>query len=236
MKLAVFLFAFLMLAVGSVSAVSTVLDDVEPGSLATWYQYYSGYNPTPTYSEIGSPYDDSTAIKTAVSGNTVMYCDTKYIYKDFEVSGNTDTANLQAYLEFWYDGTYYNFPFLEVVLSDNQDNMVGYHIWYGKNVVGGLYQSYIQSDPSHYTEFPSDKGFFTMQFSDMGSNIDFSKIRVYMMDYTCVGNNYIILDHLVYNGDAVVGDGGNNDIPEFGVAAAAIVLIGAMSFIYIKRK
>lgn len=222
--------ALFILSFSLVSATSTVLDDVSTGSLATWEQYTSPYNPISTYTEITSPYDGSTALKTSVTGDTLMYCDTKYISKTFDVgSSNTDTSDLHAYLEFWYDGTYYNFPFIQVVLLDDNDQSVGSHVWYGKGVVGGLYQSYIAADPGSYSEFPSDKGYFDMDMSAFGSNIAYSKIKVYMLDYTCIGNNYIVMDHLVF-------DNNTTEVPEFGLIAGVVALIGALAIFIFRRK
>ena len=283
------------------SAATTVLDSVAPGSLSTWNQFFSAYNPTPTYSEITSPYDGSTAIKTEVTGTTLMYCDTKYISKVYETGTyNSGDVDLKAYLAFNYSGTEYNFPYVAVYLLDSSDNVVGQHIWYGKGIVGSYYQGIISSGPSSYTELSSDKGYFTLDLSDIGTK-DFTKIQVGLYDYTCEGTNSIIFDELslvetssshptdtdgdgvadsvdncvsvanpdqldddhdgignacdnyncISTGAEVCGDGVDNncdgnvdegcdetpvEIPEFGVIAGGLALVGALGVFLYRRK
>ncbi|MGV8151314.1 MAG: hypothetical protein ACP5NV_06325 [Candidatus Woesearchaeota archaeon] len=236
MKKLLTLFVFILFA-GVVNAQTISLDNVNSGSLPTWYQYYSGYNPVPTYQEIVSPYDGSTAIKTSVYGNTLMYCDTKYIHKTYDMHSTYTTENteLKAYLEFSYDGTYYNFPYVVVQLLNQNDELIGQHVWYGKNIVGGHYYNYILQDPESYTEFPSDKGYFTMDLSEIGSDIEYRKIRVNLQDYTCIGTNSIIIDDISFVQD---GNGGNDEqeVPEFGIIAGIIAVIGALGiFVYTRR-
>jgi hypothetical protein len=226
----------LLLAVGFASAKTVTLDGVDSGSLEGWTIYNSGYNPTFSYSEITSPYDGGTAIKTSVSGNTVMYCDTKYIYKTFDVgTGNSDSTDMDAYLEFWYDGTYYNFPFVMIQLLDSNDNVLGSHTWYGKGVVGGLYQSYIAADPTSYTELSSDKGYFNLDFEAFPGNIEYSKVRVYVMDYTCIGNNYVVFDKLSLNTHSN-SHPPKEEVPEFGTIAGVLALLGAVGIFLYRRK
>ncbi len=229
-------FLLFVLCIGLVNAETIDLDDVDSGSLSTWYQYYSGYNPTPTYQEIVSPYDGGTAIKTSVYGNTVMYCDTKYITKDYDLKGihNTDKTELQAYLEFEYSGTYYNFPYVVIFVLDNNDNILGQHLWYGKDIVGGHYQYYIDLDPTPYTAFPSDKGYFTMDLSEIGSDIEYKKIRVGLYVYTCVGTNSIIIDEIKLVKSH--SDDDPQEVPEFGVIAGGLALIGALGIFMISRR
>jgi hypothetical protein len=234
-----FLFAFL-LVVGFAAAQVTVLDNIDAGDLATWTVYDSVYNPAFSHNEIISPHDGSTAIETSVSGNTIMYCDTKFIYKTFDVGAqSTKNTDLNAYLEFWSDNTYYNFPYVTVYLFDSSDNVKGYHIWYGKDMVGGFYQDRIASDPAHYTQLPSDKGMFDLDLQTMGNDVEFTKVAIYMTDYTCIGNNHIILDSLSMD----VQDGGGSQppveppaIPEVGVIAAALAMIGALGIYLWKRQ
>jgi hypothetical protein len=238
MKKSLLLLVFI-LCLSMVSAETILLDDVEPGSLSAWYQYDSGVNPYPTFEEIVSPYDSSTAIRTSVYGNTLMNCDTKYITKVYDPSStyNTDNTELEAYLEFAYDGTYYNFPYFAVFLLDNNDNQVGQHIWYGKGVVGGLYQSYIAADPTSYTELSSDKGYFTLDLSEVGTNVEYRKIKIGLYDYTCIGTNSIVFDEL-----SLVHQGGSkpvdpvDEVPEFGVIAGGLALIGALGIFIIRRR
>jgi hypothetical protein len=233
-----FVLLVLLLAVGFVSAAETVLDEMD--STSGWDVYTSGYNPTVTVSTVVSNYDLSNAIKTDLSGNTVMYCDTKYMYKTFDVgasnSGNTD---LKAYLEFASSQDTYNFPYITVYLLDSNDASLGYHIWYGKDMVGSYYQNIINNDPTHFTMFDSDKGFFTMDLSNVGQGLDFTKVRVYISNYACVGTNSIVMDHIVFaksTGGNGGGNGGGVEVPEFGVIAALVAVIGAFGIFMINRK
>jgi len=233
----ILLFIVFVLSLSMVSAETILLDSVEPGSISTWSQYNSGYNPTPTFSEIISPYDLTTAIKIGVYGDTTGYCDQPNIYKIYDLGGihNTDRTELKAYMEFEYSGTYYNFPYVYVFLLDNNDNVLGQHIWYGKDVVGGLYQSYIASDPASYTELPSDKGYFTLDLSEIGKNIEYRKIKVALTGYTCEGTNSVVFDDLSLRKTYSDNDE-PDEVPEFGVIAGAVALIGALGIFIIRRR
>lgn len=235
MKKILILFLLFIFCLGIVNAETVDLDNVDSGSLSTWYQYYSGYNPTATYEEIVSPYDGGTAIKTSVYGNTIMNCDTKYITKEYDLehTQNTDDTLLNAYLEFEYDGTYYNFPYLAVQLYDNEGNFVGQNIWYGKNIVGGLYQSYIAQDPTSYTELESDKGYFELNLKEVGDNIEYKKIKIGLYDYTCIGTNSIVIDEIKFVNE---GNETPNEVPEFGLIGATLVIVGALGFLIFRKK
>jgi hypothetical protein len=185
-----------------------VVDDVPAGSLSEWEVTDTGGNPAFSYTEIESPYDGSTAIKTSVVGVTVSQCPSQYIEKTYNISGNTDETKLKAYLEFTSTMDTYNFPYVVVYLFDNEDNQVGFQIYYGKGVISGIYANYASSDPDNYTELSDSSGDMILDLSKMGSDIDFTKIKIVLANYACVGQNSIIFDHLrVINGSLENGNG-----------------------------
>lgn len=186
----------------STMAAEILLDEVLPGSISDWEVYDYPNNPTFFYEEITSPFDGSTAIKTRAVGNTVMYCSTEFITKNYDISGNTSTTNLKAYLEFYSNLTTYNFPYITVELKDSNNGILGYHVYYGKDMVGSWYlNNHINGNPAYYTELPSASGDMILDLSKIGEDIDFDKISFKISNYTCIGENYIIFDHLrVING------------------------------------
>jgi hypothetical protein len=176
-----------------------VLDSVEPDSLASWSVQDTGGNPYFSYSEITSPYDESTAIQVGVNGNTVMQCPSQYIEKTFFVSGNTQTSDLKAYLAFTSTMNTYNFPYVDVLVYDDvndaPENYDAYQVYYGNGVISGIYAGYAASDPAHYTELPAASGDMTLDLAAMG-DVDFKKVRIILAGYACVGQNSIVFDEL----------------------------------------
>jgi hypothetical protein len=60
--------------------------------------------------------------------------------------------------------------------------------------------------PNSYTELPSATGDMILDLSKVEENIDFNKIRIRLANYTCIGENSIIFDHLrVINGSVDAG-------------------------------
>jgi hypothetical protein len=173
-----------------------LVDEVPSGSLSDWEIYDHWNNPTFYYEEITSPYDSTTAIKTRAVGNTTSYCSTESITKSYNISGNTDITKLKAYLEFTSNLTRYNFPYIYVELYDENDNSLGYEIYYGDGIVGSYFSELISADPDRYTKLPFALGDMTLDLSKIGEDIDFSKISIKISNYTCVGENSIVFDHL----------------------------------------
>ena len=173
-----------------------LIDEVPPGSLSEWQVMDSGGNPAFSYMEIESPYDGSTAIKTSVLGTTTSRCPSQLIEKTYDISGNTDSTKLKAYLEFTSTMDTYNFPYLVVSLFDNEDIRVGYQIYYGKGVISGIYAGYAASDPESFTELSESSGDMVLDLSKMGIDISFSTIKITLANYACVGENSIVFDHL----------------------------------------
>jgi hypothetical protein len=187
----------------AISDTVEVVDIVPPGSLSGWEVYDYPDNPDFYYEEIVSPYDNSTAIKTRAVGDTISYCSTEYLNRIYDVGGNTDTTKLKAYLEFAFNSTYYNFPFIIVELQDSDGESVGHQYYYGKDIVGGYHAEYLIPGSTSYTELPAASGDMTLDLSRIGENIDFSKISFKMANYTCEGENSLIFDHLrVINSEA----------------------------------
>jgi hypothetical protein len=181
---------------GMCTSQNILLDEVPQGSLSGWTVTDTGNNPIFSYSEITSPYDDSTALQTSVVGDTYQYCPSQYISKTYTVSGNTDATDLKAYLAFTSTMDYYNFPYVEIILYDSQDAQVGYQVYYGNGVISGIYAGYAAADPVHYTELSAASGYMTLDLAKIGSNLDFSKVRVILSNYACVGQNSVTFDHL----------------------------------------
>jgi hypothetical protein len=190
------------------SGEEKLVDEVLPGSLSQWTVNDTGGNPAFTYTEIESPYDGSTAIKTSVVGVTVSQCPSQNIENTYNISGNTDETKLKAYLAFTSTMDTYNFPYVVVYLFDSEDNQVGFQIYYGKGVISGIFAGYASADPDNYTELSDSSGDMILDLSKMGSDIDFNKIKIVLANYACIGQNSIIFDHLrVINGSFDSGTG-----------------------------
>ncbi|RIH66069.1 HYR domain-containing protein [Mariniphaga sediminis] len=210
-----------------------LLDEVLPGSLSDWEITDEQYNPTLSYDEIVSPYDQTTAIRTRVVGNTLMMCETKVLTKTYNTSGNTETTDLQAYLEFSSNLTTYNFPYIIVELLDENNQSLGQQVYYGKDMVGSFFlNAYILTNPGNYTELPSATGDMILDLSAIGENIDFNKISIKLSNYTCIGENSIIFDHLrVINGgsgntDPVASDNCSGVLAEASIPSGSFFPIG----------
>jgi hypothetical protein len=196
----------------SVSCEETLVDEVESGSLSGWMVNYPSGNPVFSYDEIVSPYDESTALRTSVVGSSYHPCNQPSISKNYLVGGNTDTTQLKAYLAFTSTMEHYTFPYLVVELYDESDVRVGSQIYYGKDVIGGLYASYANNNPESYTELPIAAGDVTLDLSVMGENIDFTSLKITLVNYACVGQNSVTFDHLRVLCGEVDGDDDNGDL------------------------
>lgn len=177
-----------------------VMDDVPPGSLALWDINDQPENPVLYYEEISSPYDGSTAINTRAVGDTWANCKSDGISRTFDVGpSNTSSAHLEAYLEFSFDGTRFNQPQFIVGLLDETDAQIGeVHVFYGKNILCEHFaENVIPNRGWQYTELSSAAGYHRFDLTKIGDDLDFSKIKIYLINYTCIGENSIILDHLV---------------------------------------
>jgi hypothetical protein len=129
-----------------------------------------------------------------VDGSTTALCPSQYLEKSYDVSGNTLTNDLAAYLSFTSTLDEYNFPYVVVYLFDG-DNLVGYQVYYGKDVISGIYAGYAAADPANYTELPAASGQFRLNISKIGDS-DFTRVVVQLANYACIGQNSVTFDHL----------------------------------------
>ncbi|SHG07066.1 HYR domain-containing protein, partial [Mariniphaga anaerophila] len=174
-----------------------LLDEVLAGSLAGWGITDEQYNPILSFEEIVSPFDGTSAIQTSVVGNTIMMCETKAVTKTYDIIGNSATVDLKVYLEFASNLTTYNFPYIVAELLDENDNSLGQHVYYGKDMVGSFFlNSHILTNPDSYTELPSATGDMVLDLARIGEDIDFNKISIKLCNYACEGENSIVFDHL----------------------------------------
>jgi VCBS repeat-containing protein len=199
----IFIFGFLT-GVNSVHAIVTedLIDEVPVGSLSEWTVGNTSGNPIFTYQEIDSPFDSSKAIRTSVVGDTISQCPSQYLLRAYDWGGNTSYTSLKAYLAFTSTMQEYDFPYVYIQLFDAEDNQVGYQVYYGKGVIGGLYAQYAASSPNDYTELSGAEGDMVMDLSRIGSDIDFHHFSIALSNYACIGENSVTFDHLrILNGD-----------------------------------
>lgn len=230
-------------------AGEALLDEVPADSLSTWTEASLSGNPAFTYEEIVSPFDDSTAIKTAAVGSSYSPCHNKNIYKIYDISGNTMDSNLQAYLAFASSMDTYNFPYLTVNLLDEDNESLASQIYYGQGVISGIYANYAAGNPDSYTELPMAEGDMEIDLSVMG-DIDFAKVKVTLANYACVGENSVVFDHLrlvthcgeeIERGEIRVckyedydGDGERDYVPDFDGNDVAIGFIDTVREFFVK--
>jgi hypothetical protein len=180
------------------AGLSVVLDEVDAGSVADWGEIYDPqqFNPRFFREEVRSPFDGSTAIRTRAVGNTVATCETKWIRRVY-ATGPQDSSHtqLEAYVDFAFDGTTYNLPSLSFELLDAQDHSLGRRTYFGKGVIGQFNRS--QLGATGYVELRSATGIHRFDLSRIGANIRFTKVAVYLQNYTCQGENSLMFDHLL---------------------------------------
>jgi hypothetical protein len=83
-----------------------------------------------------------------------------------------------------------------VYLLDSTDASVGYQYYYGQGVISGHYAGIAASQPTNFTELSAAAGYLTLDLAKMGSNIEFSKIRIDLSNYACIGENSVTFDQL----------------------------------------
>jgi hypothetical protein len=191
-----------------------IVDEVAAGSLTEWTVHDSGGNPYFTYTEIVSPFDGGTAIKTSVVGVTISMCPSQNIERTYNISGNTNETKLKAYLEFTSTMDYYNFPYIVVYIYDEFNNQVGMHVFYGQGVISGLYQYYVNEAPESYTELETAAGDVILDLSTMGEDIAFSSVKIVLANYACIGENSIVFDHLRVINQIVMEDADDDSIAD----------------------
>ena len=127
---------FLLLTLAPIAALispaiadEVILDEVPVGDLANWERVdVVALNPVLTTEEIVSPEDGSMALRLSVVGNSLSSCESKGLRRVFDVGpSSTAASELEAYLEFAFDGSHYNLPSVRIELLDATDAAVGYH-------------------------------------------------------------------------------------------------------------
>ena len=192
-----------------------VLDPVVAGDLANWTPPAVNSNPTMTFEEIVSPYDSSVALRTTATGTTLMACPVEYTARDFQLPGSVSSAAyaLQLYLALDSDMTTYNWPGLQVDLLSG--GAVVADIQYYRATATGTF--IMQRTASWHAI--ANNGFQTLPLSpllDSGgavipTPVTFDKIRITMVNYTCIGTNSVIIDQLSLVPTDATGSGGNRD-------------------------
>ncbi|MBF0407960.1 MAG: hypothetical protein HQM10_11435 [Candidatus Riflebacteria bacterium] len=176
----------------------TLLDPILPGSIGTTWETgmnSPGTNPQVYRSEIVSPFDGSTALRQQVIGNTYSWCTNHYLKRTFNLGGAFYPASkLALYLEInrycmscYYDGTGL------IIRAFRNGNEVGatsygcgnYHGWPFSNPL-----------PNGFT------GILEIPFNFVSGTFD--SISIEIANYCCIGNNYSIVDHIMFKGDAPV--------------------------------
>jgi len=201
---------------GPSSAYGTiVLDPVAAGDRANWTPPAVNSNPTMTFDEIVSPYDSGVALRTTASGTTLMACPVEYTSRDFQLPGSISSAAyaLQLYLALDSDMTTYNWPGLQVDLLSG--GAVVADIEYYRAAATGTY--IMQRTASWHAI--TDNGFQTLALSPLLDSsgvviptpVTFDKIRITMVNYTCVGTNSVIIDQLSLVPTGSSAGGGNRD-------------------------
>lgn len=178
------------------SGNAKILDPVLPGSLAKWTEIYNPLNKNPKFSfEEIAVGNGSTAIRTRAVGNTLASCENKWIKRIYETGLlNSNNTVLEIKADFSFNGTTYNLPSIELELLDANGRSLGNKQFFGKNVIGSFNRGQLQS--TKYIELNSDRGIHNISLSQIGTNIKFSKLAVYLMNYTCQGENSIVFRSL----------------------------------------
>ena len=192
-----------------------VLDPVVAGDLANWTPAAVNSNPTMTFEEIVSPYDSGVALRTTATGTTLMACPVEYTSRDFQLPGSVSSAAyaLQLYLALDSDMTTYNWPGLQVDLLSG--GAVVADIQYYRAAATGTF--IMQRTASWHAI--ANNGFQTLPLSPLLDSsgaviptpVTFDKIRITMVNYTCIGTNSVIIDQLSLVPTDATGSSGNRD-------------------------
>ena len=185
---------------GNPNEGTIVVDTIEAGDISDWTPPDMGGNPVTTFEEITSPYDGSTALRTTVSGNTLMSCPVRSTSRMFPLgtSVSTDAVALRLYLALDSDMTEYNWPGLELALY-SEGNVVGYVVYYRAAATG----SYIMQRTADWHAI-ADNGYQILPFSPLldassavsTNPIQFDALQLIIINYTCEGNNSVIIDNV----------------------------------------
>jgi len=192
-----------------------VLDPIAAGDLANWTPPAVNSNPTMTFEEIVSPYDSGVALRTTATGTTLMACPVEYTSRDFQLPGSVSSAAyaLQLYLALDSDMTTYNWPGLQVDLLSG--GAVVADIQYYSAAATGTF--IMQRTASWHAI--ANNGFQALPLSPLLDSsgaviptpVTFDKIRITMVNYTCIGTNSVIIDQLSLVPTDATGSGGSRD-------------------------
>lgn len=174
-----------------------LLDEVAPGSLASWSGGDSGNNPVVTWTEKPVGYQGSTAISATCVGTTTAYCESENIFKDFVVgTQSSSTAALRLYFKATSSKSYYNATFIYVwLLGAESETPLGHAGYYLEEGVG---DHPVKTVPAsyHLMEPTTTADVYRLPLSHAGAAVSFSKLRVFFFSYACAGENTSVLDHL----------------------------------------
>lgn len=178
------------------SGKSLIIDPIPTGSLKKWNESFNPKNINPAfYFEEISLANGSTAIQTRAIGNTLASCETKWIKRIYETGLlNSSNVILEATADFSFNNTTYNLPTIGIELLDQNGRSLGMKEFFGRNIIGSFNRAQLKS--TGHIELSSDKGLHRIALTQIGANIKFAKIAVYLKNYSCQGENSIILKRL----------------------------------------
>lgn len=183
--------------------VFVLIDPVSPGSISEWEPFVDPQNPEFSYEEIAGDYVEGTALKTSVVGNTIQFCRRQHLARHFNFSGNALETKMKAYLEFEFSGSYYNLPMIQIILYDQAGEEIDYRFYYGKDIVGGYHLDNIFPS-ERYIELSDNEGDMIIDLSYFGDH-DFNSFEFRLRNYTCIGTNSVVFDHLrIANAQSVI--------------------------------
>lgn len=175
------------------------LDEVTPGSLADWKERFDPATSNPRFGseEVSSPFDRSTALRTWAKGNTLATCETKWIRRVYATGPQqTNGAVLEAFLVFTFDGTVYNLPSVKLELLDAGGAVLAGQVYFGEGIIGSFNRGRLPQ--TGHRELPSASGLQRFDLAqEFGTDRRFSAVAVWLMNYTCQGENSIVFDHLL---------------------------------------
>lgn len=130
-----------------------------------------------------------------------MACYTQTAWREYALPStfNTAAVSLRMYLGLDSDVTYYNWPGLEARFYKN-NTWVGLTVYYRAEATG---QYMMDARGGGWTAIPQN-GLQTLPFSPLydtsgqplSTPIDFDAIRIYMMNYACIGTNSVVIDDM----------------------------------------
>ncbi|HEY5956930.1 MAG TPA: hypothetical protein VIV60_10275, partial [Polyangiaceae bacterium] len=187
------------------NSTTLMYDPINAGDSAQWTVLGTGYNPVLVMEEITSPYDGGTALRTTVTGNTLSSCDTKGAARRYVLAEPvmSSAAALDLYIALDFNGTYYNWPWVELYLYSG-DTIVGFALYYRLAATGGYR---LTEEPlDQYTAIPNN-GYQRLpivpltlrsdgRLERMTSPVAFDSFRLFLQNYACEGTNSVVVDNV----------------------------------------